>query len=67
MCDPWGLGVPQKTCIFGGLGAVVNHHSVATSYDCHYFNSLLYIDGTTGTICRQIDTHLTAFFTGQSV
>jgi len=27
----WGLGDPQKTCIFRGLGAAVNHHSVAAS------------------------------------
>jgi len=27
----WGLGDAQKTCIFRGLGAAVNHHSVAAS------------------------------------
>ena len=28
---PLGAGWPQKTCIFRGLGAAVNHHSVAAS------------------------------------
>ena len=31
LCDPWGLGDPQKTCIFRCFGAAVNHHSVAAS------------------------------------
>jgi len=37
LCDPWGLGDPQKTCIFRGFGAAVNHHSVAASINlqCH--------------------------------
>jgi len=30
--SPWGLGAPQKTSIFRGFGAAVNHHSVAASY-----------------------------------
>ena len=30
LCDPWGLGDPQKTCIFRGFGMAVNHHSVAS-------------------------------------
>ena len=31
LCDPWGLGGPQKTSIFRSFGAAVNHHSVAAS------------------------------------
>jgi len=31
LCDPWGLGDPQKTCIFRGFGAAVNQRSVAAS------------------------------------
>ena len=32
LCDPWGLGDPQKLVfIFRGLGAAANHHSVAAS------------------------------------
>ena len=31
LCGPWGLGDPQKTCIFRGFGAAVNHRSVAAS------------------------------------
>jgi len=30
--DPWGLGDPQKTCIFRGFWAAMNHHSVAASF-----------------------------------
>ena len=36
LCDPWGLGDPQKTCIFRGFGAVMNHHSVAATL-CYCF------------------------------
>ena len=32
LCDPWRLDDPQKTCIFRGFGAAVNHHSGAASY-----------------------------------
>jgi len=32
LCDPWGLGDPQKTCIFRCFGAAVNHRSVAASF-----------------------------------
>jgi len=31
LCDPWGLRDPKKTGIFRGLGAAVNHRSVAAS------------------------------------
>ena len=43
LCDPLGLGDPQKTCIFRGFGAAVNHHSVAASTNVNlYCTSLVY-------------------------
>jgi len=37
---------PQKTCIFRGFGAAVNHHSVAASYYYFLLSELVFIFGS---------------------
>ena len=42
--DPLGLGDPQKTCIFRGFGAAVNHRSVAAITSNTIITSKSFVD-----------------------